>query len=96
MDGNRFPPEVPGFIGGKTFLEIFQTAPKIVEFVDSLWEEDKTTGLFKTFFVYIKNQLSIPDLRAAHAERCCEYVKHETQLPSYMMKYVASNKINIV
>jgi len=96
MDDTRFPPEIPGIIGGKTFREIFETLPKIIEFVASLWEEDKTTGVFKLFFVYVKNQLEVPDLKAAHEKRCCEFVKNKKQMASYMRKYVADNKINIV
>ena len=95
MDSTRFPPEIPGVIGGKSFLEIFETQPKIIEFVDSLWTADKTTGVFKEFFVYVKNRLEVIDLRAAHEQRCCEFVKGEKKIPSYLQKYVAS-KINTI
>lgn len=97
MDETRFPSEVPGVIGGETFLAIFNKYPKIIEFVDSLWQKDKTTGIFKLFFVYVKNRLEIPDERAAHKKRCCEFVKGkpEKELASYLKKYINS-KINTI
>ena len=95
MDETKFPDSVPGVIGGKSFKEIFDTLPKIIEFVDSLWQADKTTGIFKLFFVYVKNQLEVVDERAAHEKRCCDFVKDKKQLPPYMQKYVSS-KINTV
>ena len=95
MDSTRFPPEIPGVIGGKSFLEIFETQPKIIEFVNTLWTADKTTGVFKEFFVYVKNRLEVPDLLAAHKKRCCQFVKGEEKIPSYLQKYVAS-KINTI
>ena len=93
MDNTHFPPEMGGFIGDKTFLEVFEGSPKIIEFVDSLWQSDKTTGLFKLFFVYVKNQLAVPDLRAEHEKRCYAFVKTQKELPSYMKKY-EMNTIN--
>ena len=95
MDETRFPTDVPGVIGGKSFKEIFHTLPKIIEFVDRLWQEDKTTGIFKLFYVYVKNQLEIQDQKAAHEKRCCDFVKNKKQLPPYMRKYVDC-KINTV
>ena len=53
MDETRFPSQIPGVIGGKTFLEVFELCPKIVEFVDSLWTPDKTTGVYKKFFTWV-------------------------------------------
>ena len=95
MDETRFPREIPGVIGGKKFKDIFETLPKIIEFVNSLWQEDKTTGLFHEFYVYVKNQLEIPDLKSAHEKRCCDFVKTQKKIPSYMFKYIDSN-INTV
>ena len=95
MDDTHFPPEMGGYIGNKTFLEVFEGCPKIIEFVDSLWQSDKTTGLFKLFFVYVKNQLAVPDLRAAHEKRCYAFVKTEKELPTYMKKYIR-NIINTI
>ena len=94
-EDTRFPPEVPGIIGGKRFGEIFATMPQIIEFVASLWQADKTTGIFKLFFVYVKNQLEIPDLAAAHEKRCCDFVKTEKNPAPYMRKYL-NNKLNTV
>ena len=96
MDETRFPTEVPGVIGGKTFKEIFDTLPKIIEFVASLWQEDQTTGIFKLFYVYVKNQLEVPDQMAAHEKRCCEFVKGQKNIVPYLRKYVRSSKINTV
>ena len=54
MDSTKFPKEMCGDLGGRTFLNILLEFPKIVEFVDSLWVEEKTTGIFHDFLVYIK------------------------------------------
>ena len=90
MDDTRFPIECGGYIGGKTFASIFHGEPKIIEFVDSLWQADKTTGVFKLFFVYVKNQLAIPDVRAEHETRCYAYVKNKDDMPPYMQKYITN------
>ena len=95
MDETRFPESVPGVIGGKSFKEIFDTLPNIIEFVDSLWQADKTTGVFKLFYVFVKNQLEIVDKRAEHEKRCCDFVKDKKKCAPYMQKYVSS-KINTV
>ena len=87
MDDSRFPKIVPGVLGGKTFLEIFEGQPKIVEFVNSLWLEDKLTGIFKEFFVYIKYQLNCPILKEEHETRCFQFVKKEKEIPTYLLKY---------
>jgi len=94
MDDTRFPSQIPGVIGGKTFLQIFTLCPKIIEFVDSLWTPDKTTGVYKLFYTWVKNHLAAPDSRAQHELRCARYVKTEKHLPSYMRKYVVEDTLN--
>ena len=97
MDDTQFPSHVGGYLASKTFIDIFEDCPKIVEFVDSMWQSDKTTGLFKSFFVYIKNRLEVPDMRAEHEKRCCEWVKMtpKVDVPSYMLKY-ENIKVNTI
>ena len=98
MDNTLFPKELGGYIADKTFLQVFEGCPKITEFVDTLWLEDKTTGLFKEFFVYIKNQLAVPHLKGEHETRCYNFVKNSKvkDLPSYMRKYLTDGCINTI
>ena len=94
MNETKFPVQIPGVIGGKTFLEVFVLCPKIVEFVDSLWTPDKTTGVYKLFYTWVKNHLASPDKRYEHEKRCSEFVKTEKNLPAYMRKYVVEDTLN--
>ena len=88
MDNTRFPSECGKNLGDKTFIEVFQTQPKTVEFVNRTWLADKTTGLFGDFLTYVKTRLQIPDVRAEHEKRCDDYVKsHDGDLPDYMTRY---------
>ena len=99
MDDHVFPSEIGGYLSGKSFKEVFEGSPKITEFVDSLWDSDKTTGLFKLFFVYIKNCLAVPFLREQHESRCFAYVdsyKEDLEMPPYMAKYIRMNSINTI
>ncbi len=95
MDTTRFPEEI-GELANKTFSEACEDCPKIIEFVDSLWEPSKTTGIFKLFLVYVKNQLDIPDMRAAHEKRCNQFVLGKKKLPNYMRRYIRDSKINTI
>ena len=94
MDSQKFPNELGGDLGGKTFLEILNNLPKIVEFVDSLWLEEKTTGIFKQFYEYIKSMLRNPLVKSEHCSRARAFVKNltENEVPSYMQKYCRKNK----
>ena len=94
MDETKFPNQIPGVIGGKTFLEVFNTCPKIIEFVDSLWTPDETTGIYKLFYTWVKNQLAVPDLRAEHEKRCVDYTIKQKRVPPYMNKYVVQDTLN--
>ena len=87
MDNRRFPEDTPGILSNKTFLEIFEEVPQIVEFVDALWLSDKTTGFFKLFFVYIKQKLEDALLRKEHEDRCVRFVDGKEHVANYMMKY---------
>ena len=92
MDSTKFPKELGGDLAGKTFIEILSTDPKTVEFVDNLWLEEKTTGIFRDFFVYIKNMLRNPLVKSEHRERAREFVKtlSDDDMPSYMKKYTTT------
>jgi len=94
MDSQKFPKDFGGDLGGKTFLEILNNLPKIVEFVDSLWVEEKTSGIFKQFYEYVKTQLRNPLVKSEHRTRAREFVKtlSDNEIPSYMRKYSGKNK----
>ena len=89
MDSTKFPKEMGGDLGGRRFVDVLMENPKVVEFVDSLWVEDRTTGIFKDFFVYIKTMLQNPLVKSDHRERAREFVKtlSDDDIPSYMKKY---------
>mgnify|MGYP000474637229 CR=1 FL=1 len=89
MDSTKFPEGIGGDIGGKTFIELLNSAPKIVQFVDSLWVAEKTTGVYKDFFEYIKMMLRNPLVKSEHVARAREYVKtiHDDEVPSYLKKF---------
>ena len=89
MDSRTFPKEVGGDLANRTFLDILIECPKIVEFVDTLWVEEKTTGIFKDFYEYIKFMLQNPLVKCEHQDRARAYVKNisKEELPSYMRKY---------
>ena len=93
MDETKFP-KMPGPLSSKTFIEVFTLCPKIIEFVDSLWTPDETTGVFKLFYTWVKNHLAAPDKRYEHEKRCANFVKNETNLPAYMRKYVVGDTLN--
>jgi len=92
MDSTKFPKDLGGDLAGKTFIEILNTDPKTVEFVDNLWLEEKTTGIFRDFYVYIKNMLCNPLVKSEHRGRAREFVKtlSEDEIPSYMKKYTTT------
>ena len=94
MDSQKFPQELGGDLGGRTFLDILNNSPKIVEFVDSLWVEEKTSGIFHEFYEYLKMMLRNPLVKSEHRTRAREFVKTltENEIPSYMRKYCAKNK----
>ena len=83
-----FPMELGSELGGRRFEEVFQTMPKIIEFVDSSWE-DNCTGVFRLFYEFVKRRLKNPLVRAQHNNRCREYVKGKNtkKLPRYLLKY---------
>ena len=56
----RFPKEMGGSIGGLTFEEVFCKHPNVIEFVDTKWFQENTTGLFLLFFKFVKNTLQNP------------------------------------
>ena len=89
MDNSKFPEELGGDLGGRTFIEILNESPKIVEFVDSLWQEENTTGIFKDFFVFVKTMLQNPLVKSEHSARAREFVKTipDDEIPSYLKKY---------
>ena len=92
MDSTKFPKNLGGDLAGKTFIEILNNDPKTVEFVDSLWLEEKTTGIFQEFYLYIKNMLCNPLVKSEHRERAREFVKtiSDDDIPSYMKKYTTT------
>ena len=96
MDSQKFPKELGGDLGNRTFLDILLKSPDIVEFVDSLWVEEKTTGIFKNFYEYIKFMLQNPLVKSEHQDRARAYVKNisNEELPSYMRKYRIVQSIN--
>jgi len=89
MDNKTFPEKLGGELGGRTFAEILNESPKIVEFVDSLWQEEQTTGIFKDFLVFVKTMLQNPLVKSEHVARAREFVKNKTndEIPSYLKKY---------
>jgi len=90
MDHTRFPWGLSRELSGKSFKELLETDPKLVEFVDSSWTEKNTTGLFLQFYKYIKAMLNDPLTKGEHQQRCFELVKHfdsAERLPSYLNKF---------
>ena len=83
---NSFPAEMGKELGGKTFSEVFEGNPKIIEFVNSCWTDD-CTGLFKKFRVYVNARLQNPDEKKYHVDRCKNFVKGEKLIPRYLDKY---------
>ena len=83
---DSFPAEMGKELGGFTFSEVFQQNPKIIEFVSSCWTDD-CTGLFKKFRKYVNERLENPKEKAAHQNRCREFVKREKIIPRYLNKY---------
>ena len=77
-------------LAGRTFEEVLHTFPKDIEFVNSLWTGDKTTGVFKDFFLYVKTQLQNPAVLHEHQARSLDFCKGKKrdELPSYMRKYL--------
>ena len=82
----KFPVEM-GDIGGKTFDQVFDTQPKIIEQIRSRWIESGCTGLFLDFFKYVTMRLQNPLDLEAHEDRCVAYVKTLEKTPSYLIKY---------
>ena len=82
-----FPSEMGDELGGKSFHLVFETNPKIIEFV-TIWT-DKCTGLFTDFRNYVMARLANPLDREAHEDRCRKLVKgyEETNIPRYLLKY---------
>ena len=74
-------------LGGKSFEEVFETNPKIIEFV-TIWT-DNCTGLFTDFRKYVIARLHNPLDKEAHEHRCREMVKTYagTNIPRYLVKY---------
>ena len=81
----KFPKIMGNELSGMTFLEIFETKPKIVEYVSSCWTS--ATGVFEEFRSFIIDKLSSSSARAEHEARCREFVKTHEELPQYMLKY---------
>ena len=91
MDNKRFTNDMSGDFRGKSFLEIFETDPKNVEFARDLWVEDKCTGIFLDFYRYVQLNLSVPDFVQQHEERCRSFVINLNDVektPPYMKKYL--------
>jgi len=72
-----------GELGGKTFQEVFNSLPKIVEF-SQIWEEKRTTGIFRRFAQFVKKKLSVPTLKIEHEIRLTDYLRGKTNLPDYL------------
>ena len=83
---DSFPDDMGKELGGKTFAQVFETNPKIIEFVSATWT-DSCTGLFKRFRIYVTERLKHPDEKASHVKRCKEYVKGDAVIPRYLNKY---------
>ena len=82
-----FPPEMGIELGGKTFNKVFETNPKIIEFV-TIWT-DNCTGLFTDFRKYVMARLDNPLDKEAHEDRCRQLVKsyEGVNIPRYLIKY---------
>ena len=83
----KFPNEMGDELGGKTFSKVFETNPKIIEFVSSSWT-DNCTGLFSEFRDYVTTRLRIPFEKDAHVSRCQKYVNENANVPKYLLKYL--------
>ena len=83
---DSFPDDMGKELGGKTFAQVFETNPKIIEFVSATWT-DSYTGLFKKFRIYVNARLEHTDEKEAHVKRCRDYVKGQTVIPRYLNKY---------
>ena len=82
-----FPQEMGNELGGKSFCLVFETNPKIIEFVTSSWT-DNCTGLFLEFQNYVNERLRVPCEKDLHVSRCQTYANENANLPKYMMKYL--------
>ena len=94
MEDTRFPDDF-GRMGGKTFIEVLEQEPDIIEFCWSLWQKQQCTGVFEKFKQYIDETLANEPSIAAHEDRCIAWVKnHNGKIPSYMLKYVSINHVD--
>ena len=75
-------------LGKKSFSEVFESNPKIIEFVTSSWT-DNCTGLFSEFRDYVNTRLKLPFEKDAHTSRCQKYVNETAHVPKYMLKYLS-------
>ena len=89
MDSVKFPINMGNDMAGLTFKEIFDTKPKIIEFVRTSWIKKKCSGLFLDFFVYCSMMLKHPSVLEEHQSRCYKFVEtiQEDKLPDYMKDY---------
>ena len=83
-----FPVDMGKELGGKSFSEVFQSKPKIIEFVSACWT-DKCTGLFSEFQQYVNRRLKLPIEKDEHTSRCQKYVIENANVPKYMLKYMS-------
>ena len=93
MNDTTFSKDLGGDLAGKSFIEIFETMPDIVEFVFDMWQEKNCTGVFLKFYRYIKTKLGEENNLAKHEQRCIEYVHARrdkiNKLPCYLLKYIS-------
>ena len=93
MENTRFPNDF-GRMGGKTFIEVLEQEPDIIEFCWLLWQKNQCTGVFEKFKLYVDNKLKIESNLSAHEDRCISWVKNNNgKIPSYMLKYVDINDV---
>ena len=82
MDSQKFPKELGGDLANRTFLDILLKSPDIVEFVDSLWVEEKRQ-VFLRIFMSILNSCCRIHLLKASTKIGQEHMSKTFQMKSY-------------
>ena len=75
-----------GEFSAKSFETVFNTNPKIIEYVRH-WSS--ATGIFEKFLKYVKLALNEKNKLEQHEKRCIAYIKPliDKKIPTYMRIY---------
>ena len=85
-----FPGKLGDVLSNKSFRDVFNNHCEIVQFVITLWEPKKCTGIFLDFYNFVMKEIQDPSKFAQHRDRCVAYVKNNNakELPKYFASYL--------